>query len=63
MKLLKSFWTDESGQGLTEYAVIIALVSIALLLVLAAFRNELGRVFNDIRSELSTQTITQAPTT
>ena len=63
MTLLKSFWTDESGQGLTEYAVIIALVSIALLLVLAAFRNELGRVFNDIRSELSSQTITQAPTT
>ena len=62
MKLLKSFWTDESGQGLTEYAVIIALVSIALLLVLAAFRNELGRVFNDIRTELSTQTITQAGT-
>ncbi len=62
MKLLKSFWTDESGQGLTEYAVIIALVSIALLVVLAAFRDELGRVFNDIRTELSTQTITQAST-
>ena len=62
MKLLKSFWTDESGQGLTEYAVIIALVSIALLIVLAAFRNELGRVFNSIRTSLSTQTITQVGT-
>ena len=27
MKLIKSFWADESGQGLTEYAVIIALVA------------------------------------
>ena len=62
MKLLKSFWTDESGQGLTEYAVIIALVSVALLIVLAAFRNELGRVFNAIRTSLSNQTITQVGT-
>ena len=23
-QLFKSFWTDESGQGLTEYALIIA---------------------------------------
>ena len=62
MKLLKSFWTDESGQGLTEYAVIIALVSIALLVVLAAFRDELASVFNEIRTELESQTITQAST-
>lgn len=54
-ELFKSFWADESGQGLTEYAVIIALVSIALILVLIAFRNELGRVFNAIKNELNTQ--------
>lgn len=52
-ELFKSFWTDESGQGLTEYALIIALVSIALILVLIAFRNEIGRVFNAIRSQLT----------
>jgi pilus assembly protein Flp/PilA len=62
MKLIKSFWNDESGQGLTEYAVIIALVSIALLVVLAAFRDELASVFNEIRTELATQTISQAGT-
>ena len=52
-ELFKSFWTDESGQGLTEYALIIALVSIALIIVLIAFRNEIGRVFKSIRSELA----------
>jgi pilus assembly protein Flp/PilA len=62
MKLLRSFWTDESGQGLTEYAVIIALVSVALLVVLAAFREELATVFNKIRTSLENQTITQAST-
>jgi len=62
MELLKNFWSDESGQGLTEYAVIIALVSVALILVLVAFRDEIARVFNDIRGELSSATVQQATT-
>jgi len=62
MNLFKSFWSDESGQGLTEYAVIIALVSVALILVLIAFRDELARVFNAIRGELKSTTVTQAGT-
>ena len=54
-ELFKSFWADESGQGLTEYAVIIALVSIALILVLIAFRDELARIFRAMRTELNQQ--------
>ena len=60
-ELFKSFWTDESGQGLTEYALIIALVSIALILVLIAFRNEIGRVFNTITTTLRGQAPAQVP--
>jgi Flp pilus assembly pilin Flp len=64
MELLKTFWTNESGQGLTEYASIVALVSVALILVLVAFRDELGRIYNAMRSELNTQigSINQAAT-
>ncbi len=53
MELLKTFWNDESGQGLTEYASIIALVSLGLMLVLVAFRDELGRIFNLMTDELN----------
>jgi pilus assembly protein Flp/PilA len=65
LHLLKKLWADDSGQGLTEYASIIALVSVALLLVLVAFRDELGRIFNAMRTELNSQTgnITQVDTT
>ncbi len=63
MQLIKSFWNDESGQGLTEYAVIIGLVSVALILVLVLFRNEIASVFNQARSELQNAAVTQAPTT
>ena len=27
--VLRNLWSDESGQGLTEYALLIALVSLA----------------------------------
>jgi Flp pilus assembly pilin Flp len=50
--MLKSFWTDESGQGLNEYAVIIALVALALALVLVALREEIGRVYGATRAEI-----------
>lgn len=62
MELIKNFWNDESGQGLTEYAVIIGLVSVALIAVLVLFRNQIASVFNDARGELNNAAVTQAPT-
>ena len=50
-----TFWSDDSGQSIPEYALIIALVSLGLVLVLVAFRDEIGRVFNMIRGEMETQ--------
>ncbi len=52
-QMLKSFWTDESGQGLTEYALIIALVSIGLIAIMVLFRNAIGDVFKNIKDRLS----------
>lgn len=47
------FWSDESGQGLTEYALIIALVAVALIAVLIVFRNQIGGVFNRASNALN----------
>lgn len=44
--LLTRLLSDESGQGLTEYALIIALVAVALVAILVLFRNAIGGVFN-----------------
>jgi pilus assembly protein Flp/PilA len=46
--LLKRFWQDESGQGLTEYALVLALISIGLIAVLIVFRDSIGRVFDRV---------------
>jgi pilus assembly protein Flp/PilA len=50
--LLRRFWTDESGQGLTEYALILALVSIGLILILVIFRDSIGVVFDRVATAL-----------
>jgi pilus assembly protein Flp/PilA len=50
---MKAFWKDESGQGLTEYALIIALVAVALIGVLIVFRNQIGGVFQRASGELN----------
>lgn len=51
--VLQRFWNDESGQGLTEYALIIALVSVALIAALIVFRNQIGGVFDRMSGTLN----------
>ena len=50
---LKAFLNDDSGQGLVEYALIIALVAIGLIAILVLFRNSIGNVFNESRNRLN----------
>ena len=51
--VLSKFMKDESGQGLVEYALIIALVAIGLIAVLIVFRNAIGNVFKNVSGQLN----------
>lgn len=42
----------EEGQGLAEYALIIALVAIAVLGLLGGLGSKIGQVFQNITSQL-----------
>ena len=55
MNKLVSFWTDESGQGSTGYAVIIALALVLLLLVVIAFREEISDLFDLFKDDMRTR--------
>ncbi|HEU4800023.1 MAG TPA: Flp family type IVb pilin [Gemmatimonadales bacterium] len=50
---LERFVQDEQGQGLVEYALIIALVAIGLMAILVLFRNSIGNVFNESKNRLN----------
>jgi pilus assembly protein Flp/PilA len=51
-ELLSRLWKDESGQGLVEYVLIIALVAIGLIVIMVIFRNSIGDIFSRIKSTL-----------
>jgi len=47
------FLRREEGQGQTEYALLLIFVAIALLVLLTFFGQEIVRVYERIRTELS----------
>jgi pilus assembly protein Flp/PilA len=51
--LLGRFWSEDSGQGLTEYALILALVSVGLIAIMVTFRNAIGGIFARIADVLT----------
>lgn len=42
------------GQGMTEYAVVIGLVALALITIVAAFGTEIGALFTRMAGQLHT---------
>ena len=51
--LLAHFAGDDAGQGLVEYALIIAMVAIGLIAILVLMRNAVGNTFNGSKNELN----------
>lgn len=48
MDLVKRLIFDEKGQGMTEYGLIIGIVSVVLIGVLVLFREKLKSIFDSI---------------
>jgi len=53
MDQVRALLKDDSGQGLVEYALIIALVSIVAIVVLRTLGNSVSRTLNNAASSLS----------
>jgi Flp pilus assembly pilin Flp len=49
---LLSNWTDESGQDMAEYAILIGLVALAVILAVMLLGDAILFVFNSINSTL-----------
>ena len=47
------FIRDESGQGLVEYALIIAVIAIAIIIAMIFLRNQLTNEFSMIGNNLT----------
>ena len=53
---MKKFFMDESGQGMVEYGLIIALVAIAAIVALKALGPKISGLFEKASKELGSAT-------
>lgn len=53
---LGSLLAEDSGQGLVEYALIIFLVSIGLVLALTLLKNQVSNLFTNINTAVNAAT-------
>ena len=54
MAQLKALWTDESGQDLAEYALLLALIAIVVIVAVRVLGPTIRDVFTTINTELQT---------
>ena len=47
-----STFKREEGQDLAEYALLIALIAVALVLIIGALAGGIGNIFNAVRNAL-----------
>lgn len=52
MEFLRKLWSDDEGQGLVEYGLIIVLVSVAAIAALGFVGGQLNTVFENIKKSL-----------
>jgi pilus assembly protein Flp/PilA len=54
MQFIQQFVREDDGQGMVEYGIILGLVSVATILVLTTTGTDIGLVFTEVNTQLST---------
>ena len=53
LNLWNAVWSDESGQDLAEYALLIALIAIVVIAAVTLLGGNINTVFNNIAGALN----------
>lgn len=53
MDLMRTFWQDDSGQDLAEYALLLALIAMAVIAAVIAFRGAIVGRFQNATTQLA----------
>jgi len=51
-QFVKGLLADESGQGMVEYGLILALVAVVVIVALTALGDQVSEVFGDVVEDL-----------
>ena len=57
VQLFNALMLDESGQDLAEYAILIGLIALAVIVAVRLLGETISNVFNDIGSTLESASI------
>ena len=47
------FWAGEDGQGLVEYALIVSIISVAIIVAMLFFKDQLANLFSNVGNNLT----------
>jgi pilus assembly protein Flp/PilA len=53
LNAIKRFWNDESGQGLVEYALILFLIAIVVIVALTTLGQKTNNVLTNVGKALN----------
>ena len=52
LKLARTLWNDESGQGLSEYALLLGLIVVGVVAIIASMGDHIRNIFTDANTDL-----------
>jgi pilus assembly protein Flp/PilA len=54
MELAQNLWNDESGQGLAEYALLLGLIVVGVIVFIQGMGGHIKNLFGKANNELTT---------
>ena len=53
MQALRAFWKEDEGQGMIEYALVIVLIALMLILTQVFFADKIKNFFSNVGNNLT----------
>jgi pilus assembly protein Flp/PilA len=53
MKKMKALLTEEQGQGMTEYGLVLGLIAVGAVAVLLVMKDQIVKLFTDAKNALT----------
>ena len=53
MQTIKQVLSDESGQGMTEYAILVGTLALGAIVTLTAIGSRLSSIFSSVQTKLN----------
>jgi pilus assembly protein Flp/PilA len=53
MEKMKALLTEEQGQGMTEYGLVLGLIAVGVVAVLIAMRGQIETLFNNAKDAIA----------